>query len=371
MAKENNLTITHPDLCKEWHPTLNGDLKPEDFTAGSGKRIYWLLPYDDPRNGKHFDFVWITSIFNRVNGNNCPYLTQNPKVWKGYNDLETLRPDLAKEWHPTKNGNLRPNQVTCNSNKKVWWYLEYYDKNFGKTFEFEWIESINNRNKGNGCPYLSGKKVLKGYNDLETLRPEIAEEWHPTLNGDLKPDQVTEFSYKKIYWKCKKGHTYLSSISNRTNVLRGCPYCAASNSEKLVHNILDRNNIEFEIEKRFINKVKNSPYDIFINNENIFIELDGEQHFESKPFFDKNIPFEKRIEIDNKKNKYAFENNIPLLRIPYTYFKEELKMEALLLDFIRTRIIPKEIIDFYKQYEFSNYAELAEKYNETLKLKVS
>ena len=34
----------YPDLVKEWHPTKNGDLTPNDFTHGSGKKVWWLCP---------------------------------------------------------------------------------------------------------------------------------------------------------------------------------------------------------------------------------------------------------------------------------------------------------------------------------------
>ena len=369
MAKENNLTITHPDLCKEWHPTLNGDLKPEDFTAGSEKKIYWLLPYDDQRTGKHFDFVWRTQIYSRTNGSGCPYLTRSPKAWKGYNDLATVRPDLISEWDFEKN-EKGPECYTQCSSKKVFWKKEYFDQATGKFFVFTWSDSISHRAKENrGCPYLApNPKVWKGFNDLATTHSSIAKQWNYEKNN-LTPQEVTAGSSKKVYSTCEKGHTYKTFIYARLK--NGCPYCATSSSEKIVHNILDRNNIEFKIEKRFVEEIKNSPYDIFLNKENLFIELDGKQHFKEGSIFESIISFEKRIIIDNEKNKYAFKNDIPLLRIPYTYFTDELKMEALLMDFIRTRVIPKEIIDFYREYEFSNYAELAEKYNESLKLKVS
>ena len=45
-----------PDLAKQWHPTKNGDLKPMDVTYGSKKKVWWYLPYDDPKTKKHFDF---------------------------------------------------------------------------------------------------------------------------------------------------------------------------------------------------------------------------------------------------------------------------------------------------------------------------
>ena len=69
------------------------------------------------------------------------------KLERGVNDLATLYPELAKEWHPTKNGVLTPNNIACGSNKKVWWLLLYDDPETGKHFDFEWEASIGNRIK--------------------------------------------------------------------------------------------------------------------------------------------------------------------------------------------------------------------------------
>ena len=43
-------------------------------------------------------------------------------------------------------------------------------------------------------------KVIKGENDLETLYPEIAKQWHPTANGNLKPSDIAARSNKKYFW---------------------------------------------------------------------------------------------------------------------------------------------------------------------------
>ena len=81
------------------------------------------------------------------------------------NTLAVTMPDLAAEWHPTKNGDLRPTDVTCGSGKKVWWLLHYKDDT-GKHFEFEWQDTIIHRSKyKRGCPYISGRAVWKGFND--------------------------------------------------------------------------------------------------------------------------------------------------------------------------------------------------------------
>ncbi|WP_224413489.1 zinc-ribbon domain-containing protein, partial [Bacillus thuringiensis] len=70
-------------------------------------------------------------------------------------------------------------EVVANSDKKVWW--------LGKCGH-EWDDMIRSRNsRGTGCPYCSNRKSLKGFNDLETINYQLASEWHPTNNGDLKP----------------------------------------------------------------------------------------------------------------------------------------------------------------------------------------
>ena len=43
----------------------------------------------------------------------------------GENDLATMRPDLAEEWNFEKNGEIKPYDVTCGSNKKVWWICKH------------------------------------------------------------------------------------------------------------------------------------------------------------------------------------------------------------------------------------------------------
>ena len=233
-----SLAEERPDLAKEWNYEKNGDLKPEDVSCGSGKKVWWKLPYDVPDDypvehlrGKHFEFEWEAIICNRIKGRKCPFLS-NQAIWTGFNDLQTTNPRLAKQWHPIKNGNLKPTEVTANSGAKVWWLLPYDDLNTGKHFEFEWQAEIGSRSNGNGCPFLSGKAVWIGFNDLATINKELATQWHPTKNGDLKPTQVTANTDKKVWWLYPYDDTntgehfefeWEASIGGRNSGL-GCPY---------------------------------------------------------------------------------------------------------------------------------------------------
>ncbi len=230
---DKSLAYCNPELAKEWHPTKNGSLTPSDVTASSGKKVWWLYAYDDPKTGKHFDFEWQAILTSRNNGKGCPFIA-GKAAWKGFNDLGTVNQELAKEWNPTKNGKLTPSDVTVSSNKKVWWLYPYDDPKTGKHFDFEWKTTVDRRNKGNGCPFIAGKAAWKEFNDLGTVNQELAKEWHPTKNGKLTPSDVTASSGKKVWWlyayddpKTGKHFDFewRAMVANRNNG-NGCPFIA-------------------------------------------------------------------------------------------------------------------------------------------------
>ena len=216
----NDFATTHPALAAEWHPTKNGDLTPQKISYGYDKKVWWLCT-----NGHE----WQAAPKTRVRmGAGCP-ICANDVVQAGYNDLATLFPAVAAEWHPTKNGNLTPSQVVSGSHQTVWWRC---------SLGHEWRAEIVDRTRGtNGCPYCGNKKVLAGFNDLASIEPEIAAEWHPMLNGALTPEMVTAGSNRKVWWLCPDGHVWRTAISNRTNAKKrtGCPVCAGNVSQKHRH----------------------------------------------------------------------------------------------------------------------------------------
>ena len=134
-----SLDKTHPETAKQWHPTKNDKLKPSNFTYGSGKIIWWKCP-------KGEDHEWEASIDSRSRGRGCPCCT-GKKTCKD-NQFDLLYPDLAKEWHPTKNGKLKPWDFTYGSSKKVWWKCPKGKKHV-------WNTTISRRTgtNGTGCPH--------------------------------------------------------------------------------------------------------------------------------------------------------------------------------------------------------------------------
>ena len=137
-------------------------------------------------------------------------------------NLAVVHPKIAKQWHPTKNGNLTPAYVTPSNNTRVWWLCQK---------GHEWQVSVSNRvHFGTGCPFCSGKRVSAD-NCLESVLPHIASQWHPTKNKGLTPKDVTPGSRKKVYWICENGHEWQAQVSSRLRG-SGCPLCAKRRATK-------------------------------------------------------------------------------------------------------------------------------------------
>ena len=331
----NDLQTVSPELAEQWHPTKNRNLKPTDVMASSNQKVWWFLPYDDPITGKHFDFEWESSIISRTNKEyGCPFLSSQA-LWKGFNDLQTVNSELAKQWHPTKNGNLKPTDVMASSNQKVWWFLPYDDPITGKHFDFEWMAIINNRyGKKYNCPYLSGHAVWKGFNDLQTMNPELAKQWHHTKNGKLKPTKVTAGSGKKVWWLLPYDDQntgkhfdfeWQATIYSRNKGV-GCPYLITYKGEEYIKQYLQKNNISFEAQQKFSDLIGNGngqlSYDFSIPDEKygyILIEYNGLQHYESCEFFGGEEQFKKQKEHDKRKRDYAKKHGYKLITVKYTY----------------------------------------------------
>ena len=186
------LSKTHPKLAKE-----AVDWDPKTVNASSALKVKWVCK-------KGHD--WEAAIYSRVSGNGCPYCS-NQRILIGYNDLAFTNPEFAKEAY-----GWDPKTVTAGSNKKVKWRCNR---------NHVYVTQPHRRTKGLGCPYCSGQAVWAGFNDLATTHPELAEQ---LVDGDAT---TISRGYNKVYtWKCKLGHTWRSTINNRTTGFN-CPYCTS------------------------------------------------------------------------------------------------------------------------------------------------
>ena len=258
-AKSTSLAILNTHLAKEWHPTRNGNLSPYDVRPNSGKKVWWKCP-------KGEDHEWKTTVAHRNNGKGCP-ICSGHKVAKS-TSLATLNTHLANEWHPTRNGNLSPYDVSPGSGRKVWWKCT-------KGEDHEWEAMVNNRTKGSGCAVCVNQIVVDS-NCLTKVYPVLAKEWHPTKNGNLKPQEVTFGSHKKVWWKCPKGkdHEWQTSTSRRTHGGTGCPFCTNPSSTPELRILTELRTIFTSVEHRVI--INGHEVDIFIPGLKIGIEYDGE-----------------------------------------------------------------------------------------------
>ena len=106
------MSITHPELAKEFHSTKNGFLTSSDIVAGSNRKLWWQCKINPIHE-------WVAKGSERVQGTGCPFCSRQ-KIDQT-NCMKTTHPDLAKEFHPTKNGNLTPENVPAGTGKKLWW----------------------------------------------------------------------------------------------------------------------------------------------------------------------------------------------------------------------------------------------------------
>jgi hypothetical protein len=213
----NSLAALRPDLVKQWHPTRNGALVPEQIVAGSTRRVWWVCP-------AALDHAWRASPHDRwsVEGG-CPYC-HSYRVCRT-NSLAAMRPRLAAEWHPTKNPGLTARDVVPGTGRRVWWRC-------AKNKDHEWRASVSNRTfRRSGCPFCAGKRASAEH-CLAAAHPAIAREWHPTRNGALTPASMTPRTRRTAWWLCAAGHEWRMSIGTRTRRGSPCPVCSGKGSAR-------------------------------------------------------------------------------------------------------------------------------------------
>ena len=195
----NDLATTHPSIAEE---ALGWD--PKTVTNVSTKVFTW--------RGK-CGHEWSMNINQRTQRGYGCIICRGFSVSVGFNDLVTTHPEIAKDadgWDPRT--------VVAGSHKILLWRCE---------FDHSYKARVNNRtsSRKSKCPVCNNKKVLVGFNDLETTQPKIAKE----ADG-WDPKTVTSGSSRKVKWKCKFEHTWEGSVASRTQRQSDCPIC---NGKKL------------------------------------------------------------------------------------------------------------------------------------------
>ena len=262
--KDNAMLKARPDLFEEWDFDKNDKLGYNVYkiTRGSEKVVFWKCSTCK----SEYDMMVNIRLYNKK----CPYCS-NRRV-NSTNSIASLRPDLAKQWHPTKNGELTPSDVPCKSSTVVWWMCEE---------GHEWEARASDRSKYDSscCATCINKKLLKGYNDLFTTHPEIA-------NLLLKKENGNKYTYgskQRVDWKCPTCDEIIKDKSIEKVISNGlsCPNCTSTSMkypERVIYHLLKEIGIEFSRQETF-DWSDNKVYDFFLPSLSCIIETHGEQHY--------------------------------------------------------------------------------------------
>ena len=121
---------------------------------------------------------------------------------------------------------MTPKDIFNGSSKKVWWQCP-------EVKDHVYESDVNSRTgeTKRGCSLCRGNIKVSPERSLATLSPEIAKEWHPTLNAPLTPKDVFNSSHQKVWWQCPKNkeHVWDARILDRTRNdkrrSKGCRIC--------------------------------------------------------------------------------------------------------------------------------------------------
>lgn len=190
----NDLATVRPDLASEarFDTTL--------FPAGSNKVVTWVCD---------LGHEYRASIVGRASrGRGCPYCASQA-VLEGFNDLATLRPDLAEE------ALFDATAVALKSGRMLEWCCPA-----GHIYRAKPIRRV----RGDGCTVCSSRVIIPGINDLQTIRPDLAAQ--VVVDAGYDPTTLAVSSSKKILWRCDEGHEWLATPNSRSSSGSGCPSCA-------------------------------------------------------------------------------------------------------------------------------------------------
>ena len=145
-------------------------------------------------------------------------LKRNPEL-----SLKAFVSDADVQWHPRRNGDLKPEEVPYNYGGEVWWKCPKGEDHVWKTICRARVDTANKRLERNilhvflsilACPFCSNNRLSKT-NSLSTRYPELSIEFDSLSNGGLLASQIIHTSKKRYFWRCKQNHLYQMSIPQR------------------------------------------------------------------------------------------------------------------------------------------------------------
>lgn len=217
---ETSLAARYPALAKRWHPSKNNALKPSDVAPMTDREVWWVCH----RSENHVWKVEVSKVVKaHLNGHTgCPYRAGR-RISRDKNLSAKFPERVKQQWHRTRNGEFKPNEVVPGSVTVVWWRCP-------RSPAHEWKAAVCSVTKawksGNsGCPFCVGRRVAPG-ESLAALHPELLNYWHRSRNLPLKPTKISDRGYKLIWWRCPKLHVWEEEVGYVVKrFVRGRPIC--------------------------------------------------------------------------------------------------------------------------------------------------
>lgn len=220
------LRIENPVFAAQWDDEKNAELNIEDYTGGSNKYVWWRC--------YRCGYSWYAQINKRFSCNRgCP-VCSGQKVKVGYNDLATTHPHIAAEWDDERNGDKRPEHYTKGADVKIWWKCSKCG------YKWEAVLYSRTSKKPTGCPCCAGNILVVGKNDLQTVNPELADQWDDDNNNGLHACDVAANDNRKARWLCGLKHSWEASVASR-NSGKDCPICKNRKLKRGFNDLATRN----------------------------------------------------------------------------------------------------------------------------------
>ena len=248
----------------------------------------------------YFEQTWGRHIFRKTG---CPKC-----VGKGLSLLERI--ECANKIH-----NFKYDYSLIKKFKRIYDKYPIICSEHG-IFEQKWIHHTNSISR---CPKCSGiglnlsDRILQAHN-IHNFKYDYSL---------IKEINVVMNKYPII---CPNHGIFDQTWDNHVNSMSGCPKCKSSKGENKIHMFLKNKNIEFNSQYKFDNCINPKTgwklrFDFYIPSNNMCIEFDGAQHYKSVEFFGGQKAYDERVILDRIKTKYCEDNNIKLIRIPYSKLK--------------------------------------------------
>jgi hypothetical protein len=261
--------LTDARLARAWDHQKNKE-KPDSVSLGSKTPFWWKCE----KCGNQFESSPNSRRLAKEICRKCATAARDSRNVERRGSLLKRYPDICAEWDYAANTGLDPSQLLPNTPRKAFWRCGSCSHQFSSRID-------HRIGMGVGCPRCRelGRvdkhraAFVKKSGSLSDAFPEIAKQWHPSRNLPLLPSQFTSGSRRKIWWRCKRGHSWRAAISNRIYGETDCPYCKANTSQLELRLFAELHAIFGNV--RWREKFLGFEIDILVPDFRFGVEVDG------------------------------------------------------------------------------------------------